>query len=82
MTLQQSSREFAVKARSARMKRFLALPGWYLRLRLRWTQHGIDRIERQLDGEFGVLETAPLHDELAALVAERDALSRRLIEQT
>lgn len=82
MTLQQSSRDFTVKARSGRMKRFLALPGWYLRMRLRWTQHGIDRIERQLEDEFGVLETSPLHDELAALVAEREALARQLTEQS
>ena len=53
-------------------------PVWYLRLRLRRACEAIERLQRELANEFGVVETAPVHRELEALLAERDSLHKRL----
>jgi hypothetical protein len=76
MSAEPGHRDYPLKSR--RRGWGLAVPAWYLRLRLQWTDQGIDRIGRQLAGEFGLDETAPLHAELAALTAEREALLKRL----
>ena len=54
---------------------------WYLRFRLRLAEQGIDRLERQLASEFATLDTLPLHEEIEALRAEREALLTRLAER-
>lgn len=82
MSLERGHREFPPKARRRGRGWGSLVPLWYLRLRLRWARDGIDRLERQLAGEFGTLETAPLHAELAALIAERDALTQRIAQRT
>lgn len=40
---------------------------WLLRKRLVGAEVAICRLERLLDGEFGLVETEPLHDELRRL---------------
>ncbi|MBC8057726.1 MAG: hypothetical protein H7Y61_14220 [Rhizobiales bacterium] len=77
MTVDRGEREYVLKERRARRWGSI-VPAWYLRLRLRLACQAIDRIERHLADEFGVAETAPLHAELEALFAERDALLKRL----
>ena len=57
------------------------VPAWVLRWQLRATQASIGRLEAELGREFGLAETAPLHRELEALLAERDALQARLAER-
>ena len=56
-------------------------PGWVLRWRLGAAEAAIARLEAALGQEFGLLETAPMLRELEGLVAERDALRRRLAER-
>ena len=53
-------------------------PAWSLKLALRWTLQEIDRLERQLGGEFALLENLPLQQDLERLHHERDRLVRRL----
>ncbi len=76
MSAERGRRDYPLKARPRGWG--LSAPAWCLHMRLRWSCNGIARIERQLADEFGVVETAPLHRELDALCAERDALLRRL----
>lgn len=82
MSVERQGRDHPLEMRSG-SRRGLALPGWkwVLRLRLRWARQGIDALERQLASEFATLDTAPLHAELDALRAERDALLKRLGER-
>lgn len=79
MSAERGRRDYPLKARPRGWGSIA--PTWYLRLRLRWACDGIAQIERQLADEFGVTETAPMHQELEALIAERDALSKRLAER-
>jgi hypothetical protein len=79
MSAERERRDYPLKV-SARSWGSI-VPAWYLRLRLRWACEGIARLERLLADEFAVLETAPMHRELEALIAERDALTQRLSER-
>ena len=76
MSVERGNRDYPLKAQPRGWGSIA--PSWYLRLRLRWACEGIARIERELAGEFATLDTAPLHEELEALIAERDALTQRL----
>ena len=78
MTVERGHSDYPPKARRRTRGWGALVPVWYLRLRLRWALEGIDRVERQLAGEFATLDTAPLHAELEALLAERDALKLRI----
>ena len=80
MSAERGHRDYPLKAQPRGWGPIV--PAWYLRLRLRWACEGIARIERQLADEFGLVETAPLHQELEALSAERDALLKRLAGRT
>ena len=81
MTVEHRHSDYPPKARRRARGWGSLVPAWYLRLRLRGACEGIERLERQLAGEFATLDTAPLHAELEALTAERDALSQRLDER-
>lgn len=78
MSMDRSRRDFPVKTHALRRRRFVGVPAWYLRLQLRGIVHEIGRLEEMLAGEFGVIETLPLVDELERLARERDALLKRL----
>lgn len=80
MNAERDRPDYPLKA-TARVSWGSAVPSWYLRLRLRWAEAGIARLQQLLEREFGLEETAPLHRELEALVAERDALAKRLAAQ-
>ena len=74
MTIGRGHRELPVRPGFAwEWLRFVA-PAWYVRMRLRRTDREIVRLERLLADEFALLETAPLLQEHALLVAHRDAL--------
>lgn len=77
MNAERDRPDYPLKATS-RVSWGSAVPAWYLRLRLRWADASIAQLERLLCDEFGLRETAPMHRELEALVAERDALRKRL----
>lgn len=63
----------------ARHRLGLARPaGLLLRARLRLLEQRIAALERQLAGEFATTDTAPLHEELNALTARREALLQAL----
>lgn len=79
MTLERNRRDYPAKARTRGWGTWV--PGWYLRLRLDWAVAGITRLERQLADEFATVDTSPLHRELEALMAEREALINRLLER-
>lgn len=80
MTIEHGHSNYPPKPRRRARGWGALVPAWYLRLRLRWACEGIDRLERQLAGEFATLDTAPLYAELEALSAERDALKSRLAQ--
>ena len=82
MTVERGHSDYPPKARRRARGWGSLVPVWYLRLRLRWAREGIERIEGQLAGEFATLDTAPLHAELEALIAERDALRQRIAQST
>ena len=82
MTVERGHSDYPPKARRRARGWDSLVPVWYLRLRLRWACEGIDRLERQLAGEFATLDTEPLHAELEALIAERDALKQRVAQRT
>ncbi|MEP7101378.1 MAG: hypothetical protein ABI781_12770 [Burkholderiales bacterium] len=82
MTVERGHSEYPSKARRRARGWGSLVPVWYLRMRLHWAGAGIDRIERQLASEFATLDTAPLHAELEALIAERDALKQRIAQST
>jgi hypothetical protein len=77
MNIERDRRNLSVKALPGSGRRLFA-PGWYLRMRLRSAAHEIDLIERQLAGEFALLEMLPVHERLEQLRDERDELLRRL----
>jgi hypothetical protein len=55
---------------------------WYLRWQLRSLRHRIAVLEQQLADEFALQDTAPMHEELAALRARQELLQRRLSDRT
>jgi hypothetical protein len=81
MTVERGHSDYPPKARRRTRAWASLVPALYLRLRLRWACAGIERLERQLAGEFATLDTAPLHAELEALIVERDLLNQRLAER-
>ena len=76
MSTERSHREVSLTL-PERSRRWLKTT-WLLRWRLRALQYRIQSLESQLADEFGLLETAPLHEELAALRSREDALLKRL----
>ena len=80
MSVDRTRREYSVKSRSRVWSAFIA-PQWLLRWKLRMVRASIDRIERELANEFAVTETSPMVDELAALIATRDALMKQMTDR-
>lgn len=76
MSVEPGRRDYPLAARRRAWAGFV--PAWWLRLRLRHLCAEIDSLERRLADEFGLAETAPMHRELEALCAARDALMKRL----
>lgn len=78
MSLEDRRHDFPQKAH-LRDQRF-SMRRWYLRLRLRWISHDIDKLERELAGEFATVDVAPLNEQLQALIARRAAMLERLAD--
>jgi hypothetical protein len=81
MSVEQGHSDYPAKARLRASGWASLVPVWYLRMRLRWACESIHRLEKQLAHEFATLDTAPLHAELEALIAERDALTQRIAQR-
>ena len=73
-------RHFASTAKSGRRWLKFAPPRWYVRWRLALANREIDRVERQLADEFALVETAAIHQELEALLAERHRLLTQIAD--
>ncbi len=78
MTTGRGQRELPLRAGLSWERWRFVWPAWFIRKRIRRLDAEIDRLERLLAGEFGLLETAALVEEHSLLVAYRDAVTKDL----